>query len=102
MSQVKTVASFVDRNGLKLSTEKCGIVFARRDGMKPPSVAGLLVEESVKCLGSVKYVGVWWCYNSTSRKSVEERICKARRAFFANSDLGAFHSLLNPLISEPC
>ena len=49
--QVKTVASFVDRNGLKLSTEKCGIVIAGRDGMDPPPVAGLPVEESVKFLG---------------------------------------------------
>ena len=61
------LSSFVDRNGLKLSTEKCGIVIAGRDGMDPPpSVAGLPVEESVKCLG------VWWCSNSTSKKSVEE------------------------------
>ena len=41
--QVKTVASFFDRNGLKLSTEKCGIVISGRDGMDPP-VAGLPVE----------------------------------------------------------
>ena len=33
--QVKTVASFADRNGLKLSTEKCGIVIAGRGGMVP-------------------------------------------------------------------
>ena len=92
--QVKTVVSFVDRNGQKLSTEKCGIVIAGRDGVdSSPYVAGLPVEESVKCLG------VWWCSNSTSRKSVEERICKARRAFFANGDLYAFHGLLNQLSS---
>ena len=95
VEQVKTVASFADRNGLKLSTEKCGIVIAGRDGTDPPpSVAGLPVVQSVKCLG------VWWCSNSTSRKSVEEHICKARRAFFANGDLGAFHGLLNPLSSR--
>ena len=93
--QVKTVASFADRNGLKLRTEKCGIVIAGRGGMDPPhSVAGLPVVESARCLG------VWWCSNSTSRKSVEERVCKARRAFFANGDLGAFHGLLNPLSSQ--
>ena len=34
--RVKTVASFADRNGLKLSTEKCGIVSAGRVGMDPP------------------------------------------------------------------
>ena len=73
-----------DRNGLRLSTEKCGIAITGRNGKDPPaSVAGLPVVESVKCLG------VWWCSNSTSRMSVEERICKAHRAFFANGDLGA-------------
>ena len=92
---VQYVTSFADRNGLKLSTEKCGIVITGRDGLDPPSsVAGLPVVESVKCLG------VWWCSNSSSRKSIEERICKARRAFFANGDLGAFHGLLNPLSSR--
>ena len=93
--QVQYVTSFADRNGLKLSSEKCGIVITGRDGLDPPSsVAGLPVVESVKCLG------VWWCSNSSSRKSIEERICKARRAFFANGDLGAFHGLLNPLSSR--
>ena len=49
--QVKTVASFVDRNGVKLSTEKCGIVIAGRDGMDPPpSVAGLPVEGLLSAL----------------------------------------------------
>ena len=62
--------------------------------MDPPPVAGLPVEESVK------FLGLWWCSNSSSRKSVEEHICKARRAFFANGDLGAFHSLLNPFSSR--
>ena len=53
--QVKNVASFVDRNGLKLSTEKCGIVITGRDGMDPPpSVAGLPVEDYVSAL---VYVG---------------------------------------------
>ena len=92
--EVKTVASFADKNGLKLSTEKCGIVIAGRDGMNPPPVAGLPVEDSVK------YLCVWWSSNSSSRKSVEERICKARRGFFANGDLCAFHGLLNPLSSQ--
>ena len=47
--QVKTVASFADRNGLKLSTEKRGIVIAGRGGMDPPhSVAGLPVVESAR------------------------------------------------------
>ena len=51
-------------------------------------------EDAVKCLG------VWWCSNFSSRKSIEERINKARGAFFAHGQLGAFHGLLNPLSSR--
>ena len=96
--QVKTVASFADRNGLKLSTEKCGIVIAGRGGMDPPpSVACLPVVESARCLG------VWWCSNSTSRKSVEEHVCKARRAFFYQWQLGRLPWFIEPtFIPEPC
>lgn len=61
--QFKTVVSFAERNGLKLRVKKCGIVIAGRDGKDPPpTVAGLPVDESVK------YLGVWWCSNSSSRK----------------------------------
>ena len=93
--QIATVTSFAEKHSLKVSAEKCGVVITGRDRKDhPPMVAGLKVEESVKCLG------VWWCSDSTSRKSIEERICKARSAFFANDDLGAFHGLLNPLSSR--
>ena len=37
------------------------------------------------------------CSNSSSQKSIEERINKARGAFFAHGQLGVFHGLLNPL-----
>ena len=37
---------------------------------------------------------------TTSMKSVEERICKAHGAFFAHGELGAFHGQLNPLSSR--
>ena len=77
-----------------LSTEKCGIVIAGRDGLDPPpSLTGLPVVESVK------WLGIWWCSNSSSQKSIDEHICKARRAFFAKGKLGDFLGLLNPLSS---
>ena len=60
--------------------------------MSPLSLAGLPFEGS--CLG------VWWCSNFTSRKSIEDRICKAHGAFFAHRELGAFHGQLNPLSSR--
>ena len=43
--QVKTVASSADKNGLKLSTEKCGIVIAGRDGECIGVVSGYCCKE---------------------------------------------------------
>lgn len=55
---------------------------------QPSAISGFPVEDSVKCLG------VWWC---SSRKSIKEPTNKARGAFFAHGELGAY---LNPLSSR--
>ena len=54
----------------------------------------LPIEKSVKCLG------VMWDNSTSSKACVNERIQKARAAFFANGQLGAFQGLLNPLSSR--
>ena len=97
--QVKTVDLFAKKNGLQLSLEKCGIVITgSKDHPNLTTLAGLPVENSVKCLG------VWWSSNGSSHKSIEERINKARGAFFAHGQLygqlGALHGQLNPLTSR--
>ena len=57
-----------------------------------PILAGLLIEDSVKCLG------VCWSKNAT----VEDQISKPHALFFADGQLGAFLSQLeSPLIWEP-
>ena len=43
---------------------------------------------------------MWWSSNGSSHKSIEERINKARGAFFAHGQLGSFHGQLNPLSSR--
>ena len=45
----------------------------------------------------MKCLGVWWCYDLSPARSVEERIDKARRSFFALGSIGAFHGRPNPL-----
>ena len=42
-------------------------------------------------------MGVWWRYDLSPARSVEECIDKARRLFFALGSIGAFHGRLNPL-----
>ena len=93
--QVKTVDQFAEKNGLQLSLEKCGIVITGiRDYPSMSTLAGLPVENSVKCLG------VWWSSSGSSHKSIEEHISKAHGAFFAHGQLGSFHGQLNPLSSR--
>ena len=54
----------------------------------------LPVEQFVKCLG------VHFSANQTSKTSIEENLCKVRRAFFARGSLGIFQGLLHPLSSR--
>ena len=92
--QVRTVNSFVSSNGLQLCPEKCGIVTAGMSRGAMDIDLNLPAEDCMKCLG------IWWSADSSSRKSVDDRICKARGAFFAHGQLGAFHGSLNPLSSR--
>ena len=54
----------------------------------------LPVEQSVKCLG------IYFSSNQSSKTSIEENLCMARRAFFVHGSIGIFHGLLNPLSSR--
>ena len=92
--QSQIVNSYVDRRCLKLCQDKCGIVISGNQSVSRLLSTDIPVEDAVKCLG------VWWCSNFSSRESIEERINKARGAFFAHGQLGAFHGLLNQLSSR--
>ena len=65
-------------------------------------LAGVVTETApaAKCLG------VWWQYNLSASRAVHENVSKARKAFFALGNIGAFHRSLNPLsgrsIFETC
>ena len=97
--QASVVYSITKSRGLHLCLEKCALL-PSSNRLTPLSLdvnneVSLPVEKSVKCLG------VWWDTTSlSSRMSVTERIQKARAAFFAHGQLGAFHGLLNPLSSR--
>ena len=96
--QASLVYSFTRSRGLHLCLEKCALLPSSKNfplsSLKIDNETSLPVEKSVKCLG------IWWDTSPSSRLSIKERIQKARAAFFANGQLGAFHGLLNPLSSR--
>ena len=96
---MSVVNSYTDSRGLKLCPEKCKVVIAApvsSESMSTVDVGdvSLPVEQSVKCLG------IYFSSNQSSKTSIEENLCKARRAFFAHGGIGIFHGLLNPLSSR--
>lgn len=61
---------------------------------------------SINISTEAKCLGVWWSYNLSALRSVQENITKARKAFFAFGKIEAFQGHLNPLsavsIFESC
>ena len=97
-AQATLVNDFTRSRGLRLCPEKCALVTTNTNlqssSLKIDNETSLPIEKSVKCLG------ISWDTSSSSKSCVKERIRKARAAFFANGQLGAFHGLLNPLSSR--
>ena len=94
-TQGKLIASFCDANNLKLNASKTELVqfTSGRASVSTHDIAGQTIhtQPEVKCLG------VWWRYDLSPARSVEECIDKARRSFFALGSIVAFHGRLNPL-----
>ena len=78
--QSQIVNSYVHRKFLKLCQDKCGIVISGNQSGSRPHSTDIPVEDAVKCLG------VWWCSNFSSQKSIEERINKAHGAFLPTAN----------------
>ena len=96
--QAMFVNNFVKSRGLQLCPDKCALVTSNKylttSCLMFDDETSLPIEKSVKCLGVI------WDNSTSSKACVHERIQKARAAFFANGQLGAFQGLLNPLSSR--
>ena len=55
------------------------------------------MNQRVETKKEAKCLGVWWCHDLSSAKSIEENINKARRAFFALGAIDVFQGSCNPL-----
>ena len=93
--QGSLINAFCKANSLKLNTDKTELVAMTK--WKYSEHTHEIVGQDVISQTDAKCLGVWWRYDLSPVKSVDECIHKARRAFFALGSIGAFHGRLNPL-----
>ena len=88
--------SFTSVNHLKLNPSKTEIVKVTQLPFHPELI-DLDQSCDITTVPEAKCLGVWWSHNLSAHRSVQENICKARKAFFAYGKIDAFHGHLNPL-----
>ena len=89
------IDAFCKANSLKLNADKTELIMLTK-GRYNESTCEMLGRD-IQTQTDAKCLGVWWHYDLSPAKSVEERVHKARRAFFSLGSIGAFHGRLNPL-----
>ena len=103
-AQIEMVSRFTSENFLKLNEAKCEVIVCRKSTNSALSSdyhsndgntrCRLPVREEGKCLGYL------WRFNLSSSRMIEERIQKARRAFFQFGSISAFQGDLSPISSS--
>ena len=89
------IDAFCSTNSLQLNSSKTEAVTFSKSSLKQTTLN--IAGHSITSQPQVKCLGVWWHHNLSPCISVEENICKARRAFFATGSMGSFQGKLNPL-----
>ena len=94
-AQVAVVSRFITENFLKLNESKCEIIIFRKSTSRAPSPINCATDSDVgTCSFPIKeegkYLGYVWRPNLSSIRMIEERIQKARRAFFQYGSISAF------------
>ena len=98
-SQIEMVSRFTSENFLTLNESKCEVIICKKSSRLPSLVSitngdtsecSFPVKEEAKCLGYV------WRSNLSSTGMIDERIQRARRAFFQFGNISAFQGDLSP------
>ena len=93
--QAAFLQSLTSENSLHLNMTKTEIVHLARH---PVPIENVNINNTqIETKKEAKCLGVWWTQDLSSRKSVEENISKARRAFFALGAIDIFQGACNPL-----
>ena len=102
--QINIIENFTSQNHLTLNSEKTEII--KISHCRPENEKINLSNCTISVSTEAKCLGVWWSYNLSALRSVQENITKARKAFFAFGKIEAFQGHLNPLsaisIFESC
>ena len=89
------INAFCNANSLKLNADKTELVAMTKGKYSECTLE--MVGKDITSQTDAKCLGVWWRYDLSPEKSVDECIHKARCALFALGSFGAFHGRLNPL-----
>ena len=95
--QVNIIDEFTTNNCLKLNVSKLEVM--RLSKQLQPLDTIVFAGNTITTTPAAKCLGVWWQWNLSASQSASENIKKARRAFFALGNIGAFQGELNPLSS---
>ena len=90
--------SLMKSNFLSLNMNKTEIIDLSRHPTTVESISAL--DATLETKKEAKYLGVWWCQDLSSTRSIEENILKARRAFFALGAIDIFQGSCNPLTAR--
>ena len=95
-TQISTVASFADENYLRLNASKCEIIVFKKSFTKANGEVGGNTL-SVGC--EATSLGYRWRQDMSSPPMIQDRIQRARKAFFHYGSVYAFQGKLSPISS---
>ena len=102
--QATVISNFARNANLKLNESKLEVLQVSQQHKDPERLN--IASVQISTTPAAKCLGVWWQHNLSASRAVQENISKARKAFFALGNTGAFHGTLNPLsgrsIFEAC
>ena len=102
-AQISTIKRFTEENFLKLNTSKCEVVAFKKSSTGKN-------QENIRCTfpvsGEATCLGYQWRQDLSSSSAIQNRIQKARKAYFQFGSIYAFQGKLSPVscssIVETC
>ena len=106
-AQISTIKKFTEDNFLKLNTSKCEIVAFKKSSIRTNKESFEVGECSFPVSGEAIYLGYQWKQDLSSSSAIpQNRIQKARKAYFQFGSIYAFQGKLSPVsccsIVETC
>ena len=105
-AQISTVKRFTEDNFLKLNASKCEIVAFKKSSTRAEEEIIEVGEDSYPVSGEAVCLGYQWKQDLSSSSAVQNRIRRARKAYFQFGSIYAFQGKLSPVsccsIVETC